>query len=62
MKKQKKKWAVFNPKTNKVAWLNTGSKKQAVFATRREAREALMFGETCLNGQVKKLGSYSSLS
>lgn len=55
MREENMKWAVVNKKTNKIAWLNTGSKQQAVFKTRQEARDALLFGETCLEGRVVKL-------
>lgn len=48
-------WAVVNKKTGKIAWLKTGSKRQAVFDTRQEARDALWFGDTCRHGTVKRL-------
>ncbi len=48
-------WAVVNKNTGKIAWLNTGSKRQAVFDTRREARLALWCGYTCFEGTVVRL-------
>lgn len=49
---QKQLWAVVNSKTGKVSWTRT-SKRPAVFTTRKEARQALVSGETCAGKVVK---------
>lgn len=49
---QNQLWVVVNTKTGRVSWTRT-SKRPAVFNTRREARLALVNGETCAGKVVK---------
>lgn len=48
-------WGVVNRKTGKLSWTVSGH--LAIFRTRREARNALQLGMTCLDGTVVRLSS-----